>query len=293
MRIIKFIREIANTGIGISHLLGALTLALVLVACVTDSDKVPGPTVEALGDAAVKQKDATTIIDKEASKIQKKSKEDASKASAGKIREANVQLKNNVDILEQEADAKETLEGMLVDANEEIAELKANDNAVIRYITYGLIGLGTVLMAVGAILFVKSGMTQWEVAALGLSFVTSAMLTNWLAANFIWFIVGLAGIALVGVILWVFLRTDKVSESAVKVAEMLKHEIKELEFVESEDTEDDEQYVLYADVQGILDKVFGNQMHAGQAGAMQSDGVVAHITAKRKKLIKKAKSFYE
>lgn len=227
---------------------------------------------------------ATDRIDAKADTIIKTTKEPTSKANAEGIKEDTKGMKEDIAELEKgSADLEK--------AQARIKELEEKDHAAVRYITYGLIGLGTLLMAVGAVLMFKTGFTQWEVAALGLALVGSSLLTNWLAANFIWFILSIGGIALVGVILWVFLRTDKVAEASVQVGEMLKKRIKNLRIVD--DPKGGEQYVNYTDVQAILKDVFGDDTHHGIAGMLQSDQVKANITAKRKKLHGKLKSLYE
>ncbi len=252
-----------------------------------------GPSIDQLNDAAAKQKNSTEIIDEEATSIQKKSQEDDSKLSAGKIKEANVDLKNNIILLSDEAKAKEDAEKALKKANERIEALEAEDNAWIKWLCRGAIGIGLIMTAVGIVIFIKSGMTQWEVGALGISLVVSAGIASWFFANIIWFILGIFVLAAIGVILWVFLRTDEVAEQSVKVAEMLKKRIKKLDVIESHEIEEDGRYVKYDDVNAIITDIFGDDTHHGLAGANQSKGVMANITAKRKKLDKKLKSIYE
>lgn len=253
--------------------------------------KSEGPTVEQLNDAASKQKNSTKIIDTEASNIQRRSKEDQSKESASKIKEANVDLKNNISILAKEADAKEKAEKQLAEANERIEELEAEDNAWIVWMCRIAVTIGVLMTAVGIVIFIKSGMTQWEVAALGMSLTVSGGMAMWFFAHIIWFVLGFFAIAAVGVILWVFLRTDKVGEAGVEVAEMLKKRIKSLQLVENPTT--DGKYVNYDDVQAIITDIFGDHTHQGIAGTAQSTGVKKHITAKRKKIQATVKSIYE
>jgi len=274
--------------------LAIIFMMFLLVGCFnTIPDNIPGSTPEALSDAADKQRDSTEVIDNEATKILITSKEDKSKQSAGKIKEANVNLKNNVEVLEKEAESKKSLEEALVKASERIKELEEEDNKFVLWVCRISVTLGVLLTAVGAVIFIKSGMTQWEVGALGLSLTTAAGITMWFFANIIWFIIGIAVIALCGVLLWVFLRTDKVAESSVQVAEMLKKRIKRLQPIMDDDLNPNEKYVHYEDVMEIITDIFGDDTHAGIAGANQPDGVIAHITAKRKKIHKKVKSVYE
>lgn len=267
---------------------------MLFTACINGS-KPPnlGPSVANLESAAEKQKDATEIIDNEATKIQTTSKEETSKASAGKIKVANVDLQNNIQTLEDEAKAKSSLQEELIKANEKITELQSKDNEFIKWVCRVSIAIGMLLTAIGLIAWIKSGFSMWEIGALGISLTVSAGITTWFFNNIIWFIIGIFSIAIVGVILWVFLKSDKVTESAVEVAEILKKKIKKLEAIELEDIDDDDQYVRYDDVHRIITDVFGDDTHSGIAGAKQSNSVVAHITAKRKKLHSKIKSIYE
>jgi len=269
-----------------------LVCIVALAGCFKTVDQT-GPTIEQLTDAASKQKGSTEVIDKEATSIQRKSKEDSSKESAGKIKEANVDLKNNIKVLSQEAKAKEDIEEQLADANKRIEELEEEENAWITWMCRITIGIGMLMTAVGIVIFIKSGFTQWEVGALGISLTVSAGLASWFFANIIWFILGIFVLAVIGVILWVFLRTDKVAESGVHIAEMLKKRIKKLPIVESEDVDDDKKYVDYEEVATIITDIFGDDTHQGIAGSNQSAGVRANITAKRKKLNKIFKTVYE
>jgi hypothetical protein len=274
-------------------LLGCLTLlsAGYITSCFKTAE-ITGPTIDQLNDAASKQKASTEVIDSEAKSIQRKSKEDSSKQSAAKIQTANVDLKNNIDILAKEADAKEDAEKALAAANERIAELEAEDNAWITWMCRGAIGIGILMTAVGVVIFIKTGFSQWEVGALGISLTVSAGLASWFFANIIWFIVGIFILAAIGVILWVFLRTDATAEAGIEVAEMLKARIKKLAVIESDEIEEDGRYVNYQEVTAIITDVFGDETHQGMAGTKQSTGVMAHITAKRKKLNKKLKTIY-
>lgn len=272
-------------------LLVAVSLLLTgyMVSCFQTAD-IGGPSVEQLSDAADKQKSSTAVIDKEATNIQRRSKEDHSKQSAGKIKEANVDLKNNIDILAKEAESKEDAEKQLEKANERIKELEAEDNAWITWMCRIAVTIGVLMTAVGIVIFIKSGFTQWEVGALGISLTMSSGLAMWFFANIIWFILGIFALSAIGVILWVFLRTDKGVEAGVEVGEMLKKRIKNLKAVD--ETTDGEKYVKYDDVTAILIDIFGDDTHHGIAGTRQSDGVKAHITAKRKKINNKLKSLY-
>lgn len=283
-----------NTTMKSLLLLGWVTVltAMYMTSCFKTAE-FTGPTVEQLADAAGKQKNSTEIIDKEATSIQRKSKEDTSKMSAGKIKEANVDLKNNISILSQEAEAKEDAEAALAAANERIADLEAESNAWVKWLCRICIAVGIGMTAVGIVIFIKSGMTQWEVGALGISLVVSAGVASWFFAHIIWFIIGIFVLAAIGVILWVFLRTDAVNESSVEVGEMLKKRIKKLAVIESDEIEEDGRYVNYNEVTQILVDIFGDDTHQGIAGANQSNSVKAHITAKRKKLDKKLRTIYE
>lgn len=274
-------------------LLGCITIlsAGYITGCFKTAE-ITGPSVEQLSDAAAKQEASTEIIDKEASSIQRKSKEDSSKLSAGKIKEANVDLKNNISLLSEEAKAKEDAEQQLQEANERIAELEAEDNAWITWMCRIAVTIGVLMTAVGIVIFIKSGMTQWEVGALGVSLTLSGGLAMWFFANMIWFILGIFALAAIGVILWVFLRTDRVAEESVNVAEMLKGRIKKLNVIESNEIEEDGRYVNYDEVTAIITDIFGDDTHQGLAGVSQSEHVKANITAKRKKLQKKLKTIY-
>lgn len=276
-------------------------VVIFIIACILSSGYIvgcfktagiSGPTVEQLSDAAKKQKSSTEVIDKEASSIQKTSNEDHSKESAGKIKEANVNLKNNIEVLSKEAQAKDALEKRLEEADNRIKELEEEDNKFTEWVCKIAIVAGMFLTAIGIVIFIKTGFTQWEVGALGIALTLTSGITTWFFANIIWFVIGIGVIALLGVLLWVFLRTDKTAEAAVQVSEMLKHEIKTLNKIEFSNINEKEEYVKYDEVKGILTKIFGDNVHHGQAGSIQTEGVYNHITAKRKKIINRAKSFY-
>lgn len=274
---------------------GFIISSYILVGCLGGTVKPSdiGSSPKKIEEAAKKQEKSTIIIDEEASKIIDTSKEDTSKASAGIIKEANVDLKNNVQVLKEEAKVKDDLQKKLAKANATIKELKSNDNKFVLWICRIAVALGVIAMAVGAVIFVKTGFSQWEVLGLGASLTVASAFTMWFFANIIWFIIGIFIIALIGVVLWVFLRTDEAVESAVHVGETLKKRIKKLEPIDNGEYTDEEKYVLYEEVMQIITDVFGDDTHHGIAGTNQSKSVVSHITAKRKKLHKKVKSIYQ
>lgn len=275
-----------------------IAMFLIVAGCVSDGvDINTGAQPAELTEAAEKQEKATDTIDKEAGKIIKKTKEEGSKKSAVKIKDANSELKQNVEVLEKEAEAKKSLLAEIVvlkkevgDLKEKIKELNESFSTTQKIFVYGGLGIGMVLMALGIFIFVKSGLTAWEALIPGPALIISSLLTMWLISNFKWILLGTGILIVIGVVLKLFLFQDETIEETTKVGEQLKSKMKKLagdirEFEWEEGTDIDQvQENLAQRVELILEQVFGDDTHGGLAERSQSKKVRGYITGKRKKV---------
>ncbi len=281
-----------------------LLLAGYMGSCLTVEDTAPplapiGPSPEAIRTAAAKQDTATQTIDKEATKIEEKTKEAASKQSARTIKQANAGLKENIEVLEEEADAKEeiykkyeelqTTHNKLVEKhNAVVKELKEVKAGKMKMLLNIVIIIGAVLTGLGIFLMIKSGFTLWYAPFIGLSISAAGVATRWLTNNPVLIVASIAGAALVFVLVKVFLGHDEALEESVSLVEHLKSRVKALiGYAEDEDYDKED---MEAELQSIIDDTFGTDTSSGMAGASQSNSIRDIITKKRKKLHGKWKS---
>jgi len=149
------------------------------IGCATDST-VSGATPETLAAAGKQQKKSTAAIETSARVIKKKAA--VVSTQAGDVKEAaalkdfkrinttatdidrnaremgaeadnilteNALLKQNIEVLEEESNAKEEIIAVNRDLKDKHAKLKEKLNSHFRTITYALYGLGALLLAVG------------------------------------------------------------------------------------------------------------------------------------------------
>ena len=235
-----------------------------------------GPTAELLQDGAAVQKKNTDVIETEASKIDKTTKEPETKKSAKIIIVANDELKANQALLEQASKGKEEAvaayklkEKELVASKKETADWKEKYEGKVSAFMIWIKGIGVLMIPIGLFLMFKVAGERIWVSVAGVCCIVTGMVVEWIEANFIWILVGIvtaAGIA--GWRLWVQQR--RTVYSATRANEILKHEIKALD-----ETEVDMKTKVGTQ---ILEKVFGEYHNDGLMSNDPTTVSYTHLT---------------